>query len=98
MEEYKLREKFVNIYILYKYIKTIKCKDSARCDYEGTCKNRAFVEVFPYTHGDGKNPYIFKSWSCLCLKHFVICLLRGDTFFWGSIENTDSIEEQDEND
>ena len=38
-----------------------------KCDYEGTCKNKAYREVYPCMLGrKHKN----RGWSYLCRKHF----------------------------
>jgi len=42
-------------------------KKSLHCDYEGTCKNKAYREVYPSLLG-GKHKG--KGWSYLCRKHF----------------------------
>lgn len=37
------------------------------CDYHGTCRNKAYKEVYPFSlRGKYKN----KGWSYLCKKHF----------------------------
>jgi len=35
------------------------------CDYRGTCKNKAYAEVYPFLLND-KN----RGWSYLCKKHY----------------------------
>ncbi|MCX6709060.1 MAG: hypothetical protein NTW67_05450 [Candidatus Woesearchaeota archaeon] len=35
------------------------------CDYKGTCKNKAYREVYPCLLGHRK-----KGWSYLCRKHY----------------------------
>jgi hypothetical protein len=37
------------------------------CDYEGSCKNKAYVEVYPSLMG-GKHKG--RGWSYLCRKHY----------------------------
>ena len=38
-----------------------------KCDYQGTCKNKAYAEVYPSILG-GKHKG--RGWSYLCRKHF----------------------------
>lgn len=42
-------------------------KKDAHCDYQGTCKNKAYVEVYPGMLG-GKHKD--QGWSYLCRKHY----------------------------
>lgn len=42
-------------------------KKIANCDYEGACKNKAYVEVYPSLMG-GK--HMDRGWSFLCRKHY----------------------------
>ena len=37
------------------------------CDYQGTCKNKAYAEVYPGMLG-GKHKV--RGWSYLCRKHY----------------------------
>ena len=39
----------------------------AHCDYEGTCENKAYMEVYPGSLG-GKHKG--RGWSYLCRKHY----------------------------
>ena len=47
--------------------KIINKKKVPLCDYEGTCKNKAYREVYPMLlRGKHKK----RGWSYLCRKHF----------------------------
>ncbi len=46
----------------------MKNKRSKHCDYEGKCKNKAHMEVYPGMLG-GK--YKDRGWSYLCRKHYL---------------------------
>ena len=47
--------------------KILKCKKRPLCDFNGTCKNLAFKEVYPnLINKRNKN----SGWSYLCKKHF----------------------------
>ena len=51
-------------------IKTKKTKDGKivpLCDYEGTCQNKAYREVYPSLL---KGKYKKRGWSYLCKKHY----------------------------
>lgn len=41
-------------------------KDLLCCDFGGTCKNKAYAEVFPIMVKNSKK----KGWSYLCRKHY----------------------------
>ena len=45
--------------------KIIKGKKRPLCDYRGTCKNLAYMEVYPSFIDKNK-----EGWSYLCRKHF----------------------------
>jgi hypothetical protein len=44
-----------------------KSKNKPHCDYEGNCKNNAYMEVYPALMG-GKHK--MRGWSYLCRKHY----------------------------
>jgi len=44
-------------------------EEEMTCDYHGTCKNKAFREVYPSLLG-GKHKS--KGWSYLCRKHYYL--------------------------
>ncbi|MBS3067478.1 hypothetical protein J4450_02145 [Candidatus Micrarchaeota archaeon] len=52
------------------------------CDYDGTCMNKAYREVYPALLG-GK--YKDKGWSYLCKKHFN----KEQKIFHGKLPNAD---------
>jgi len=46
----------------------LSSKMNEHCDYHGTCKNKAYKEVYPsLLEGKHKN----SGWSYLCKKHFL---------------------------
>ena len=47
--------------------KKTKKKRHPHCDYGGTCKNKAYMEVYPSLLG-GKHKD--RGWSYLCRKHY----------------------------
>ena len=47
--------------------KKFKGKRVPLCDYKGTCKNKAYREVYPFLL---KGKHKKKGWSYLCRKHF----------------------------
>lgn len=47
--------------------KKVRGKRVPLCDYHGTCKNKAYVEVYPFMLKNKER----KGWSYLCKKHFV---------------------------
>lgn len=42
-------------------------KKLLRCDYEGSCKNKAYMEVYPSLMGEKHKG---RGWSYLCRKHY----------------------------
>ncbi len=52
------------------------------CDYNGTCKNKAYREVFPSLLG-GKHKN--RGWSYLCRKHYY----QEQKRFKGKLPNSD---------
>ncbi len=42
-------------------------KKSTNCDYSGTCKNKAYREVYPKLM---KGQHKGKGWSYLCRRHY----------------------------
>ena len=47
--------------------KSTKGKNRIHCDYHGTCKNKAYREVYPSQLSNAKKDV---GWSYLCRKHF----------------------------
>jgi len=47
--------------------KKFKGKRVPLCDYEGTCKNKAYMEVYPFLL---KEKHKKRGWNYLCRKHF----------------------------
>lgn len=57
-------------------------KMSPTCDYHGTCKNKAYREVYPsLLSGKHKN----SGWSYLCKKHYY----QEQKRFRGKLANSD---------
>jgi len=58
---------FTKRLIYFDLLLFLKMKKEPHCDYEGTCKNKAYREVYPKVMG-GKHKK--KGWSYLCKKHY----------------------------
>lgn len=52
---------------IFIYDKILTKNMELKCDYHGTCKNKAYREVYPSLLG-GK--YKERGWSYLCRKHY----------------------------
>ena len=46
--------------------KKVNGKRVPLCDYQGKCKNKAYMEVYPFAIKNSEK----KGWSYLCRKHY----------------------------
>ena len=61
-----------------------------KCDWHGTCKNKAFREVYPKLSKINK-----KGWSFLCKKHFYLeqkqFKKQGKKLAWAGLEEIETV-------
>jgi len=102
---HKIKNKLPFLNSIISYIININNKKIPKCNYEGKCRGKAFVEVYPYTDtaidedtGDiYKTPYIFSgTWSYLCFKHFIKFKFERDKFLWREARELKELEKEDE--
>ena len=66
------------------------------CDWKGKCKKKGFAEVYPFdinaSREKGYPVFIDKGWSYLCLFHFIIVIIRGDTVAWCEVDDLTNIQ------
>lgn len=75
---------------------TEKKKEEYKCDWKGKCKKKGFAEVYPFdinaSREKGYPVFINKGWSYLCLFHFIIVIIRGDTIAWCEVDDLTNIQ------